>query len=224
MDNQFTTIERNGQSVLSTNTVLRNTYLLLSLTLLFSALTAGLSIYYNAAFVNIWLALAIFIGFPFILNMTKDSPLAIVLTFAYTGFVGWYIGPLLNVYITEFTNGSELIMTALGSTGLIFLILSAIGMSTKRDFSGMGKFLFVGVIVALVAMVANIFLKMPMLYLGVSIVFALISGGYIMYQTNMIVRGGETNYVTATVVLYVSLVNIFLTLLQILGMFSGERR
>ncbi|MDF2940383.1 MAG: hypothetical protein K0R66_1025 [Gammaproteobacteria bacterium] len=224
MDNQFTSIERSGQSVLATNTVLRNTYLLLSLTLIFSACTAGLSIFYNAGFVNIWLALAIFIGFPFILNMTKDSPLAIVLTFAYTGFVGWYIGPILNLYINEFSNGSELIMTALGSTGLIFLVLSAIGMSAKRDFSSWGKFLFVGVIVAMVAAIANIFLKMPALYLGVSVIFALISGAYIMYQTNMIVRGGETNYVTATVVLYVSLVNIFLTLLQILGMFGGDRR
>ncbi|MDF2691069.1 MAG: hypothetical protein K0S29_924 [Gammaproteobacteria bacterium] len=224
MDNQFSSIERSGQSVLATNSVLRNTYLLLSLTLLFSAATAGLSIFYNAGFVNIWLALAVFIGFPFVLNMTKDSPLAILLTFAYTGFVGWYIGPLLNLYINEFSNGSELIMTALGSTGLIFLVLSAIGMSTKRDFSSWGKFLFVGVIVAIVAAIANIFLKMPALYLAVSVIFALISGAYIMYQTNMIVRGGERNYVTATVVLYVSLVNIFLTLLQILGMFGGDRR
>ncbi|MDO8953431.1 MAG: Bax inhibitor-1 family protein [Gammaproteobacteria bacterium] len=222
--NQSGTIERSSQSALATNTVLRNTYLLLSLTLLFSAATAGLSMFYNASFVNIWMALIVFLGFPFVLNMVRDSPLALVLTFVYTGFVGWYIGPILNLYIKEFSNGSELIMTALGSTGLIFLILSAISMNTKRDYSSWGKFLAIGVIVGIVAMITNIFLKMPMLQLGMSVIFAFISGGYIMYQTNMIVRGGETNYVIATVVLYVSLINIFLTLLQILGMFSGNRR
>jgi modulator of FtsH protease len=146
-----------------------------------------------------------------------------VLTFAYTGFIGWYLGPILNMYIHNFSNGGQLIMMALGSTGLIFLILSAIAMNPNRDFTSMGTFLMVGVIMAVIAMVVNLFLHLPALQLAISVVFALISGGFIMYETNQIIRGGETNYLVATVTLYVSIINIFLTLLQLLGMFSGNR-
>ncbi len=211
-------------STLATNKVLRNTYLLLSLTLLFSALTAGIAMAQNAGFVNIWLMLIVMIGFPFLLQATRNSPFALVLTFAYTGFIGWYLGPILNLYIQNFSNGSQLIMMALGGTGGIFLVLSALSMNPSKDYSQWGRFLTVGVIIALAACLANIFFfKLPILQLAISIVFAIISGGFIMYQTNMIVRGGEKNYITATVMLYVSLINIFLTLLQILGMFSGNR-
>lgn len=218
-------IERNvtPQSI-AMNKVLRNTYILLSLTLLFSALTSAMAIAYNAGFVNIWVALIVMIGFPFLLQAVKDSPIALVLTFAYTGFIGWYIGPILNMYITNFSNGSQLIGMALGGTGLIFLVLSMISIKTTKDYSSWGRFLVVGVIIAFVASLLNVFLfKLPVLQLGISVVFSFISGGFIMYQTNAIVRGGERNYVVATVVLYVSLVNIFLTLLQILGMFGGNR-
>lgn len=218
-------LERNvSPQTLAVNKVLRNTYILLSLTLLFSAFTSGIAIVYNASFVNLWLALAVILGFPFLLQAFRNSPFALVLTFAYTGFMGWYIGPLLNFYIQNFSNGSELIMLALGATGLIFLILSTIAMRTSKDYSGWGRFLFIGVIVAIIAFFANFFFfKLPAFQLGISVIFSFISGAYIMYQTNQIVRGGETNYVIATVVLYVSLVNIFLTLLQILGMFGGNR-
>lgn len=209
---------------LAVNKVLRNTYILLSLTLLFSAFMSGVAIVYNAGFVNIWVALIVMIGFPFLLQAIKDSPIALVLTFFYTGFIGWYIGPILNLYLTEFSNGSELIGMALGGTGLIFLVLSTLSIRTTKDYSSWGRFLTIGVIIAMVAALLNVFLfKLPMLQLGISIVFSFISGGFIMYQTNAIVRGGERNYVVATVVLYVSLVNIFLTLLQILGMFGGNR-
>jgi modulator of FtsH protease len=211
-------------STLATNKVLRNTYLLLSLTLLFSALTAWISIVENAGFVNIWLMLIVMIGFPFLLQAMRNSPFALVLTFAYTGFIGWYLGPILNLYIQNFSNGSELIMMALGATGAIFLVLSTLSLNTSKDYSGWGRFLTVGILIAFVASLLNIFFfKLPMLQLAVSVVFAFISGGFIMYQTNMIVRGGETNYITATVMLYISLINIFLTLLQILGMFGGNR-
>jgi modulator of FtsH protease len=211
-------------SVLATNKVLRNTYLLLSLTLLFSALTAWVSVIENAGFVNIWLMLIVMIGFPFLLQAMRNSPFALVITFMYTGFIGWYLGPILNMYINDFSNGSELIMLALGSTGLIFLALSALSLNVTKDFSHWGRFLTVGIIIAFVAGLANVFFfKLPMLQLAISVVFAFISGGFIMYQTNLIVRGGESNYITATVLLYVSLVNIFLTLLQILGMFGGNR-
>ncbi len=211
-------------SVIAANRVLRNTYILLSLTLLFSAFTSGLAIMSNAGFTNIWIALIVIIGFPFLLQMTRNSVWSIVLTFGYTGFIGWYIGPLLNFYIKNFSNGSELIMMALGSTGLIFLILSAISLNPNRNFSHWGRFLFVGILVAFIASLVNIFfIKMPALYMAISVIFALISGGLIMYQTNAIVQGGERNYVMATVTLYISLVNIFLTILQLLGMFAGNR-
>lgn len=211
-------------SALATNKVLRNTYFLLSLTLIFSAFTSWLAIIENAGPVNIFISLAVIIGFPFLLQTMRNSPLALVLTFAYTGFIGWMIGPLLNFYIENFSNGSELILMALGGTGTIFLVLSAISLNPARDYSHWARFLMIGMLVAFVASLLNVFLfKLPMMQLAISVVFSFISGGYIMYQTNLIVRGGENNYITATVVLYVSLVNIFLTLLQILGMFGGNR-
>lgn len=222
---QPNTIERNvTPQALVVNKVLRNTYILLSLTLLFSAFTAGLSITENAGRVNLWFALAVMLGFPFLLQKVKDSPIALPITFAYTGFVGWLIGPILNMYITTFSNGSELIMMALGGTGLIFLTLSMLSINTTKDYSSWGRFLTIGVFIAIAASLLNMFLfKLPIVQLGISIVFSFISGGFIMYQTNAIVRGGERNYVIATVVLYISLINIFLTLLQILGIFGGNR-
>ncbi len=222
---QQSTVSRQSSSVFATNTVLRNTYLLLSLTLLFSALTAGIAMAENAGFMNIWLMLIVIIGFPFLLRSVQNSVWGLILTFAYTGFIGWMLGPILNMYIKEFTNGSQLIMMAAGSTGLIFLVLSALALNPNRNFASWGKFLFIGVIVAMIASLANIFfVKLPALQMAVSVAFAFISGGYIMYQTNAIVHGGERNYITATVVLYVSLINIFLTILQLLGMFGGNSR
>ncbi len=219
------TVERDVTATgVAVNKVLRNTYIMLSLTLLFSALMSGIAVMQNAAPVNTWLFLLVIIGFPFALNATRNSPIALVLTFIYTGFIGWSIGPILNFYIESYSNGPQLIMMALGSTGLIFLLLSAISMNPAKDYSGWGRFIMVGVIVAFVASLLNIFLfKLPVLQLAISVIFSFISGAYIMYETNAIVRGGERNYIIATVVLYVSLVNIFLTLLQILGMMGGNR-
>jgi len=208
-------------SSIATNKVLKNTYILLSLTLLFSSFIAGLSIISNSSPTNIWLTLIIMIGFPFLLQATKNSIWGIFFTFLYTGFIGWYIGPLLNFYIKNFTNGSELIMMSLGSTGLIFLVLSTISMNTDYNFSNWSRFLTVGIIIAFISSLINvIFFKIPMLQMVISVLFSLISGGLIMYQTNEIVRGGERNYIVATVTLFVSLINIFLTILQLLGMFS----
>lgn len=212
-------------ATIATNKVLRNTYILLSLTLLFSAFTAGLAVIQNAPPMNIFITLIVIIGFPFLLQRTKDSSLGLLLTFAYTGFIGWMIGPILNFYIQNFTNGSQLILMALGGTGLIFLILSLLSLNTNRDFSSWGGFLAVGAIVAMIAALINVFFfKLPMLQLGISVIFSIISGGFIMHQTNLIVRGGENNYISATVMLYVSLLNIFLTLLQLLSIFGGNRR
>ncbi len=229
MNNQFNyqqnarVIEQRGTSIVQTNKVLRNTYLLLSLTLIFSAVTAGWSMMIAAPVLNPFLTLFIYLGLLFGVQMTRNSPMGLVLTFALTGFLGWTLGPILNFYITSFSNGSELIMIALGSTGAIFLGLSAIALNPKRDFSRLGSFLGIGALIALVAIIVNLFLQMPALYLALSVIIAFISGGLILWQTNQIVRGGETNYIVATVTIYVSILNIFLTILQFLGIFSGNR-
>lgn len=220
------TITRNitASEVIAQNKVLRNTYLLLSLTLIFTALMSGLAIVTNAAPMNIILIFAVVIGFPFLLNRTRHSAWGLLFTFMYTGFIGWMLGPILNLYIKEFSNGPELIMTAAGSTGLIFLGLSAIALNPKRDFSHWGSFLTIGMIVGIIAVALNAFLfKMPALQIALSVVFSLLSGGLILFQTNQIVRGGEDSYISATVILYVSIINIFMTILQLLGMFSGNR-
>lgn len=216
-------LEARGSSVIQSNKVLRNTYLLLSLTLIFSSLTAGWSMMVAAPVINPILTLVIYFGLLFGVQATRNSPMGLVLTFALTGFLGWTLGPILNHYITSFSNGSELIMMALGTTGAIFLGLSAIALNPKRDFSRLGSFLGIGALIALVAIVVNLFLQMPALYLALSVIIAFISGGFILWQTNQIVRGGETNYIVATVTIYVSILNIFLTILQFLGMFSGNR-
>lgn len=212
------------QKQFATNSVLRNTYLMLSMTLLFSAITAGISMTTNVPLMNPIITLIVYFGLFFAVNATKNSHMGILLTFTLTGFLGFTIGPILNFYITTFSNGSELIMMALGSTGLIFLGLSAIALNPSRNFSSMSTFLGIGSIVALIAIVANLFLQIPALALTISVIVTLISGALIMYQTNMIVRGGETNYIMATVTVYISILNIFLTILQILGMFSGDKR
>ena len=212
-----------SESALSTNKVLRNTYMLLSLTLLFSALTAGIAMMTNAAPMSIWLLLIGFLGLPMLVQMTRNSSMGLVLTFVFTGFVGWATGPILNHYLTIFSNGAELITMALGSTGLIFLGLSAIAMNPARDFSHWGRFLAIGAIVAVVAMLANIFFfKLPAVQLAISVLFSLVAGGLILFQTNMIVKGGETSYISATLTLYISIYNIFMTLLQLFGL-GGNR-
>ena len=218
-----TTAQRYG-SMIAANAVLRNTYLLLSLTLLFSALTAGMAMMTNAAPLGIIPVLIGYLGLPFLIQMTRNSYWGLVLTFVFTGFVGWTLGPILNFYIHAFSNGADLIMMALGATGLIFLGLSAIALNPQRDFSPWSRFIGIGAIVAIIAMLVNIFfLKLPAFQLAISVLFSLISGGFILLQTNMIVRGGERNYISATVTLYISILNIFLTLLQILSLFGGNR-
>ncbi|MCF6764452.1 Bax inhibitor-1/YccA family protein [Thiotrichales bacterium 19S3-7] len=212
-----------GQSVLSQNRILRSTYMMLSATLLFSALMSFIAMSTQAAPINPIFTLIVYFALLFGISATRRSVMGIVLTFALTGFLGWTLGPILNFYIAAFSNGAELIMMALGGTGLIFFGLSALALNPNRNFTGIGSFLAIGAIVALVGIVVNLFLQMPAIYMALSILIAFISGGYILWQTNMIVRGGETNYIMATVTLYISILNIFLTLLQFLGMFMGNR-
>ena len=215
--------QRTERVIIETNRVLKNTYLLLSLTLLFSAITAGFAIATSIPAINPILTLVVYFGLLFGIQATKDSSMGLVLTFVLTGFLGLTIAPILNFYLTTFNNGAELIMMSLGATGAIFLGLSVIAMNPNRDFTKLGSFLAVGSIVCLVAIIVNLFLQMPAIHLALSLMIAFISGGMILWQTNQIIHGGEKNYITATVTLYISILNLFLTILQFLAMFAGRR-
>lgn len=210
------------ESILATNKVLRNTYLLLGLTLLFSAATAGFALVTNAPPLGIIITLVGVYGLMFLTQALRNSIWGIVSVFAFTGFLGYTLGPLLNMMIKQFSNGSELIMTALGATGIIFFSLSGYVLTTRKDFSYLGGFLFVGVMVALLGMIAGIFLPIPGLQLAISAAFVLISSGLILFQTSLIMNGGERNYIMATISLYVAIYNLFVSLLQIFSAFGGR--
>lgn len=201
--------------------VLRNTYALLAMTLVFSAVVAGVSMAMNAPHPGIIITLVGFYGLLFGIEKTKNSGMGLVLTFALTGFMGYTLGPILNMY-AQVPNGTGLIATALGATGLIFLTMSGWVLTTKKDLSGMGKTLMAGMIVAIVMMVANIFFQLPMLSLAFSGILIMLMTAMIAYQTSAIIHGGETNYISAAVSLYVSIYNLFLSLLQILGIFGSD--
>ena len=215
-------VSQSASSTLATNKVLRNTYLLLSMTLFFSAMTAGLAMALNLPPFGMIITLVGFYGLLFLTTKFSDRALGLVFVFALTGFMGLTLGPILSMYVKAFSNGSELIMIALGGTGSIFLGLSAYALTTRKDFSFMGGFLFAGILVAILASIGAIIFAIPALSLAVSAMFILLMSGMILYQTSEIIHGGETNYIRATVSLYVSLYNLFLSLLQILGVFGGR--
>ncbi|MET0987522.1 MAG: Bax inhibitor-1/YccA family protein, partial [Steroidobacteraceae bacterium] len=212
---------------LSTNKVLRNTYLLLGATLAFSAVMAGVSMALNVPHFGL-LTLLVYFGLLFAVTKTQDSAWGILWTFALTGFLGLTLGPILNAYLTMLPNGGQIVMTALGTTAIAFLGLSAYAVTTKRDFSFMGGFLAIGAIgafaLAMIAVISGSVFghPMPTLALVASGLFLLVSGGIMLYQTSEIVRGGETNYIRATVTLYVSIYNMFLSLLHLLGVASSD--
>ncbi len=208
--------------VLETNSVIRNTYILLSSTLLFSALAAWWSMTTNAAPMGFGVLLGYF-GLLFLTQTLRNSAWGIASIFALTGFMGYTLGPLLNMVMYSYTNGAELVMTAFGLTGIIFLALSAYALTTRKDFSYLMGFLFAGGMVAFIASLAAVFLQLPLLSLMGSAAFVLISSGYILFQTSQIINGGERNYIMATITLYVSIYNIFVSLLQILSIFGGRR-
>ncbi|MDW3094526.1 MAG: Bax inhibitor-1/YccA family protein [Gammaproteobacteria bacterium] len=209
-------------SAVSINKVLRNTYFLLSFTLLFSALTAGISMMLQVShMVSLVCSFGALGLIWLVLPRTANSAAGIGVVFAITGLLGFGLGPILNYYLS-LSNGPELIATSLGGTGIIFLALSGYVLTTKRDFSFMGGFLMVGLIIAVLAMVANIFLQIPALSLALSSAIILIMSGFILFDTSRIINGGETNYINATVSLYLSLYNIFVSLLHILGIFGGD--
>ena len=220
--NTVSTLSRSETSLLATNKVLRNTYLLLSMTFMFSAFTAYMSFAIGARPMNPLLMIGGMYGLMFLTHSLKNSPWGILSVFAFTGFLGYTLGPVLNMYIMHYSNGHQLIATALGGTGIIFFALSGFALTTRKDFSYMGGFLFVAVMVALLAMIANIFFQIPAVNLAISAAFVLISSGLILFQTSEIIHGGETNYISATVSLFVSIYNLFISLLNLLGAFSGR--
>jgi len=210
-------------NILATNTVLRNTYLLLSLTLLFSAAMAGISMLLNVAPLNPLLTLVGYFALLIVTVKSRNSGWGILATFAFTGFLGFTLGPILNAFTHTFSNGSALIMQALGGTGVIFVCLSGYALATQKNFSYLGNFLVVGMVVAFLAGIANLFFHIPALQIAVSSAFMVLSSGFILYRTSEIIHGGETNYIMATIDLYVALYNLFLSLLQLLAFFSGNR-
>jgi modulator of FtsH protease len=221
MNQNHPAVARPASSVLSTNKVIRNTYTLLSMTLLFSALTAGIAVMTNMPPMNFIIVLAGYFGLLFATTKFANSSLGLVFVFALTGFMGLTLGPIINMYL-HLPNGSQIVMTAMGGTGAIFLGLSGYALTTRKDFSFMGGFLMVGILVAFLAGLGALIFGMPMLSLAVSAMFVLLMSGLILFQTSQIIHGGETNYILATVTLYISIYNLFTSLLHLLGAFSGD--
>jgi modulator of FtsH protease len=216
--NQATTAQ---SSVLETNKVLRNTYALLSMTLLFSAVTAGISMSLNLPHPGILITLVGYFGLLFATAAFRNSSLGLFFVFALTGFMGYTLGPILNSYLS-LPNGSQIVINAFSVTGVMFLGLSAYALTSKKDFSFMGAFLMVGIIVGFLAGLAALFFEMPGLSLAVSAIFVLLMAGLILYETSNIIHGGETNYIMATVTLYVAIFNLFTSLLHLLGFMNGQ--
>ena len=214
-------------AVTTQNKVLRNTYMMLGLTMIPTVIGAfvGMSIDFSIIALHPFMAFGAFMlvtmGMQMGITANRNNSMGIVLLFAYTFLLGLMLGPILQ-HAVHLSNGGQLVGLAAGSTGLIFLTMAAIGTTTKKDFSYMGKFLSIGIMVAFIAIIANMFFHIPALSVAISSVFVLISSGFIMYEVNQIVRGGETNYVMATLSLFISIYNIFTSLLNILMSFSGR--
>jgi len=215
-------ITNSGMSAaISSNAVLRNTYRLLSATLLFSALSAGTSMVLQLPHPGLIITLVGYFGLLFAVSKYRNSGLGLMFVFALTGFMGYTLGPMLNSYLT-LSNGGQLVMTAMGATGVIFLGLSAYALTSRKDFSFMGSFLMVGILVSFLAGLGAVFFELPALSLAVSAIFVLLMSGLILYETSNIIHGGETNYIMATVTLFVSIFNLFTSLLHLLGFMSSD--
>ena len=222
MNRYQTAIAGSAGQATSVNKVLKNTYLLLSATLFFSAVMAAVSIALNMPPITYMIALiASMVLGMFVLPRTANSAAGIGVIFLITGLLGFGLGPLLSMYLA-LPKGPQIVATAFGGTGIIFLGLSGYALTSKRDFSFLGGFLFAGMMVLVIAMIANIFLELPALSLAVSAGIILVMSGFILFDTARIIRGGETNYIMATYGLYLSIFNIFISLLQILGIMGGD--
>ena len=207
--------------LLSANRVLRNTYWLLSLTLLFSAGAAAVTAALQLPHPGIVVTLIGYFGLLFLTSRLRDSGWGLISVFGLTGFMGYTLGPIVSHYLAM-PNGHQVVAMAMGSTAAIFLGLSAYATASRKDFSFLGGFLMTGIIVAFLAGLAAIFFAVPALSLTVSAAFVLLMAGLILYQTSQIIHGGETNYVMATVTLFVSIFNLFTSLLHLLGITNSN--
>ena len=220
----FSAVTRTARigSAIETNKLIRNTYTLLSVTLLFSALMAGVSVMLRVPPMGYLLSIgAAFLLMWMVLPKTSNSASGIGVVFAITGLMGFALGPIISMYM-GLPNGSQIVGTAFGGTAAIFLGLSGYALVSRRDFSFLGGFLFTGMIVVLLAAIGNIFFAIPALSLAVSAAVIFIMSGFILYDTSRMVNGGETNYIHATVSLYLSIFNIFVHLLHLLGVMGGD--
>jgi modulator of FtsH protease len=227
---QFDTYTRNTTALggAARNQVLRNTYMLLGLSMIPTVLGAllgvqlGFSFFAGSPGIGFLVFMGIAFAFFFGIERYKNSGVGVALLLGFTFFMGLMLSRILQVML-GFSNGASLIALAAGGTGVIFLAMASLAAVTKRDLSGMGKFLFVGMIVVLVAMVANIFLQMPVLQLVIAIACLGIFSALILFDVNRVINGGETNYISATLAIYLDIYNVFVSLLQILGIFGGRR-
>lgn len=210
-----------GSDAIAVNKVLRSTYALLSLTLLFSAVTAGAAAALNAPHPGLIITLAGYFGLLFLTTKFQNSAKGLLCVFALTGFMGYTLGPILNAYLS-LHNGGQIVMSAMAATGITFLGLSGYALVSRKDFSFLGGFLTVGILVAFLAGLASVFLNISGLSLAVSAMFVLLMSGLILYQTSAIIHGGERNYIMATVTLFVSIFNLFTSFLQLFGFISGD--
>jgi modulator of FtsH protease len=217
----YTNASGQVESLVSTHKVLRNTYLLLAITLLVSAMSAGVSMAVGLSQGAALVMMLVGFGLLFVVHKTADSSKGLVAIFAFTAVMGASIGPMLSAYLAM-PNGPAVVMQALGGTALVFFGLSAYALTTRKDFSFMGGFLMVGLLVAVVAMSANIFLAIPALSLTVSAAVVMIMSGLILFDTSRIINGGETNYIRATVSLYLNIYNLFIHLLHLITAFSSD--
>ena len=210
------------------NRVLRNTYALLALSMVPTVLgawigvTTGFSFFSGSPFIGLMIFMAVAFGFFFAIEKFKNSPIGVALLLGFTFFMGLMLSRLVG-HVLGFSNGASLVMTAFGGTAGIFAVMATIATVSKRDFTGMGKWLFVGFLVIFVAAIANIWLQMPALTLTISALAVLIFSAFILVDLQRVVNGGETNYVTATLAVYLSVYNVFSTLLALLGIFGGAR-
>jgi modulator of FtsH protease len=220
--NSIINLPRTGtNAVLSTNKVIRNTYMLLSMTLLFSAATAAASVAMNLPHPGMIITLIGYFGLLFVTTKMRNSGWGLVSVFALTGFMGYTLGPIVSHYL-GLPNGGQTVTMAMAGTAAIFLSLSGYALTTRKDFSFMGGFLTAGILIAFLASLAALFFEIPALSLTVSAAFVLLMSGLILYETSNIIHGGETNYVMATVTLFVSIFNLFTSLLQLLGFMNSS--
>ncbi len=207
------------ESVLAVNKVLRNTYALLALTLTFSAFTAMLST--NAPPANIWIFLIGAYGLLFLTHALANSAWGLLSVFGFAGFMGYTLGPVIGYYLSV-PGGSDIVMTALGGTAFTFFGLSGWALTSRRDFSFLASFIMAGFWVLIAAIVVSLFWPMPALQLAISAAFMLFASAVILFQTSAIIHGGERNYIIATITLFVSIYNLFMSLLHLLTAFSGN--